>query len=145
MKPSLFVRDILTDSFFTGALVVLCSDFRKLLPLRGVRLFEEVLRFFYSLTVPSVRFVLPWLMQIILYRNAWLLLYHMRSFPADHGCELASDVTFAVTVHYLPFPGILALYNGLGPTLVRTFPASGILFVVYEFTKSNMERLIFGM
>ncbi|XP_055331793.1 mitochondrial ornithine transporter 1-like [Paramacrobiotus metropolitanus] len=40
--------------------------------------------------------------------------------------------------------GVLALYNGLTPTLIRTFPASGILFVVYEFTKSSLEKLVFG-
>ncbi|GAV07944.1 hypothetical protein RvY_17718 [Ramazzottius varieornatus] len=39
--------------------------------------------------------------------------------------------------------GILALYNGLGPTLLRTFPASGALFLAYEYTKSTMEFLIF--
>ena len=39
--------------------------------------------------------------------------------------------------------GVLALYNGLMPTLIRTFPASGALFLAYEFTKSSMESLIF--
>lgn len=31
--------------------------------------------------------------------------------------------------------GILALYKGLGPTLLRTFPATGALFLAYESTK----------
>ncbi|OQV14340.1 Mitochondrial ornithine transporter 1 [Hypsibius exemplaris] len=39
--------------------------------------------------------------------------------------------------------GVLALYNGLMPTLLRTFPASGSLFLAYELTKSSLETLIF--
>ncbi|XP_060065856.1 mitochondrial ornithine transporter 1-like [Ylistrum balloti] len=31
--------------------------------------------------------------------------------------------------------GIRALYNGLGPTIVRTFPSTGALFLTYETTK----------
>lgn len=31
--------------------------------------------------------------------------------------------------------GIRALYNGLGPTVVRTFPSTGALFLTYETTK----------
>nr|ACO15775.1 Mitochondrial ornithine transporter 1 [Caligus clemensi] len=37
--------------------------------------------------------------------------------------------------------GILALYNGLLPTLIRTFPASGILFLTYEYSKKWMHAL----
>lgn len=31
--------------------------------------------------------------------------------------------------------GPLALYNGLAPTILRTIPATAVLFVVYEYTK----------
>jgi len=31
--------------------------------------------------------------------------------------------------------GVRALYKGLGPTLVRTFPATGALFLAVETTK----------
>lgn len=34
--------------------------------------------------------------------------------------------------------GILALYKGLGPTVLRTFPATGALFLAYETTKKYM-------
>lgn len=34
--------------------------------------------------------------------------------------------------------GIMALYKGLGPTVLRTFPATGALFLAYETTKKWM-------
>ncbi|KAF9410539.1 hypothetical protein HW555_010388 [Spodoptera exigua] len=36
--------------------------------------------------------------------------------------------------------GVLALYNGLKPTLVRTIPATAALFVVYEYSKKWMHQ-----
>lgn len=38
--------------------------------------------------------------------------------------------------------GIGALYNGLKPTLIRTIPATAILFVTYEYSKKLMHRLV---
>ena len=37
--------------------------------------------------------------------------------------------------------GALALYNGLTPTLIRTFPATGALFFAYEYSKKLMTQL----
>ncbi|ODN00340.1 Mitochondrial ornithine transporter 1 [Orchesella cincta] len=37
--------------------------------------------------------------------------------------------------------GVKALYNGLGPTLIRTFPATGALFLAYEYTKKAFNSL----
>lgn len=37
--------------------------------------------------------------------------------------------------------GPLAFYNGLTPTIVRTIPATAVLFVVYEYTKKLMNEL----
>jgi solute carrier family 25 ornithine transporter 2/15 len=34
--------------------------------------------------------------------------------------------------------GIAGLYRGLGPTLLRTFPSTGALFVAYEYSKEYM-------
>jgi len=31
--------------------------------------------------------------------------------------------------------GIIGFYNGLLPTLIRTFPSTGALFVAYEYSK----------
>jgi solute carrier family 25 ornithine transporter 2/15 len=39
--------------------------------------------------------------------------------------------------------GVRALFNGLEPTLVRTFPATGVLFVVYEYSKKFLHS-VFG-
>lgn len=36
--------------------------------------------------------------------------------------------------------GIRALYKGLGPTILRTFPATGSLFLAYESTKKYLGR-----
>ncbi|XP_059151013.1 mitochondrial ornithine transporter 1-like [Physella acuta] len=37
--------------------------------------------------------------------------------------------------------GVKALYRGLGPTVIRTFPATGALFLAYETTKKYLGRL----
>lgn len=37
--------------------------------------------------------------------------------------------------------GILALYNGLTPTVIRTFPATGALFFAYEYSKKFMQNI----
>ena len=42
-------------------------------------------------------------------------------------------------VWYL-FAGIRALYNGLGPTVIRTFPSTGALFLTYETTKKVLSN-----
>lgn len=42
------------------------------------------------------------------------------------------------------FSGPKALYKGLGPTLVRTFPATGSLFLAYETTKKFLTNLADG-
>ncbi|XP_065568618.1 mitochondrial ornithine transporter 1-like isoform X2 [Artemia franciscana] len=38
--------------------------------------------------------------------------------------------------------GFLALYNGLGPTLVRSFPANGALILTYETSRKYMHEVI---
>lgn len=38
--------------------------------------------------------------------------------------------------------GVMMLYSGLGPTLLRTFPATGALFLAYENSKKWMHQLI---
>lgn len=37
--------------------------------------------------------------------------------------------------------GIGALYNGLKPTILRTIPATAVLFVVYEYSKKFMTQI----
>ncbi|CAH2224992.1 Mitochondrial ornithine transporter 1 [Pelobates cultripes] len=36
--------------------------------------------------------------------------------------------------------GVLALYSGLTPTLIRAFPANGALFVAYEYSRKLMMK-----
>ncbi|XP_046816962.1 mitochondrial ornithine transporter 1 [Vespa crabro] len=38
--------------------------------------------------------------------------------------------------------GIGALYNGLKPTLIRTIPATAMLFITYEYTKKLIHRFV---
>ncbi len=37
--------------------------------------------------------------------------------------------------------GVMALYNGLLPTLLRTFPATGALFCAVEYSKKFMHSM----
>lgn len=46
---------------------------------------------------------------------------------------------FTTLVHITRNEGILALYNGLKPTLVRTIPATAVLFLTYEYTKKFLH------
>ena len=38
--------------------------------------------------------------------------------------------------------GPLAFYNGLAPTILRTIPATAVLFLVYEYSKKMMLELL---
>ncbi len=38
--------------------------------------------------------------------------------------------------------GLGALYSGLTPTLIRTFPATGALFFAYEYSKKLMHQVV---
>lgn len=37
--------------------------------------------------------------------------------------------------------GVSAFYNGLKPTMIRTIPATAVLFAVYEYSKKAMNYL----
>lgn len=37
--------------------------------------------------------------------------------------------------------GVSALYNGLKPTILRTIPATAVLFAVYEYSKKFMSNV----
>ncbi|GFY56609.1 mitochondrial ornithine transporter 1, partial [Trichonephila inaurata madagascariensis] len=65
-------------------------------------------------------------------------------FPADViksrlQISKSNDSTVAVTKELIRKEGFKALYKGLGPTVLRTFPASGALFVAYEYTKQFLN------
>ena len=47
----------------------------------------------------------------------------------------------AVGLEIMRKEGVLALYNGLTPSVFRTIPASAALFLVYEYSKKFMEEM----
>lgn len=63
--------------------------------------------------------IIGWLLWMNNYDYGWILLEHMEC------------------VCYL---GVRALYSGLTPTMVRTFPANGALFLGYEVSRKLMMK-----
>ncbi|XP_014661831.1 PREDICTED: mitochondrial ornithine transporter 1-like [Priapulus caudatus] len=59
--------------------------------------------------------------------------------------QVLTDDTRFVTVlmSYLKrgLPGVRDMYRGLGPTLLRTFPATGALFITVEYSRKLMHSL----
>jgi len=67
-------------------------------------------------------------------------------FPADviksrQQVSGVSEPLFRSGLNIARSEGALALYNGLTPTLIRTFPATGALFFAYEYSKKLMTQL----
>jgi len=54
----------------------------------------------------------------------------------------ASTPMLTVMTDILKKEGLARLYSGLGPTLLRTFPATGALFLAYETSKKWMNENI---
>lgn len=48
------------------------------------------------------------------------------------------ESTIAVLISVARNEGIRTLYQGLTPALIRTFPATGALFLTYEHSKDFM-------
>lgn len=66
-------------------------------------------------------------------------------FPADvikSRIQVAGSTKgmFAVGLDIFRKEGCFALYNGLTPTILRTIPATAVLFLVYEYTKKCLEN-----
>ncbi|KAM8976508.1 mitochondrial ornithine transporter 1-like [Pelodytes ibericus] len=55
------------------------------------------------------------------------------------GKQVGFMATFS---HIVKNEGISALYSGLKPTLIRAFPANGILFVTYEYSRKLMMKQV---
>ncbi|XP_063231027.1 mitochondrial ornithine transporter 1 [Bacillus rossius redtenbacheri] len=74
------------------------------------------------------------------------MLFWTAIFPADvvksriqiQHCETS---LFSMIVNIFRTEGILALYSGLQPTLVRTIPATAMLFLVYEYSKKLLHNV----
>ena len=52
-----------------------------------------------------------------------------------------SEPMFRAGLDIVRKEGVMALYNGLTPSLIRTFPATGALFFAYEYSKKLMQQL----
>ncbi|CAH2063379.1 unnamed protein product, partial [Iphiclides podalirius] len=70
-------------------------------------------------------------------------------FPTDvikSRVQISNEKQKFLTVGYeiVKKEGVLALYNGLKPTLIRTIPATATLFVVYEYSKKIMHQSFGG-
>lgn len=66
-------------------------------------------------------------------------------FPADvikSRIQVAGSTRgmFDVGLEIFRKEGPLALYNGLTPTVLRTIPATSVLFLVYEYTKKFLTQ-----
>lgn len=67
-------------------------------------------------------------------------------FPADvikSRVQISNIKTnmFVMGLNIARTEGISALYNGLKPTIIRTIPATAVLFVVYEYSKKFMSQI----
>ncbi|XP_066287373.1 mitochondrial ornithine transporter 1-like [Branchiostoma lanceolatum] len=47
----------------------------------------------------------------------------------------------AVFLQILRTEGVRALFSGIGPCLIRTFPANGALFIAYEYSRKSLLQL----
>eukprot|EP00914_Ancora_sagittata_P029533 GHVO01058460.1.p1 GENE.GHVO01058460.1~~GHVO01058460.1.p1 ORF type:complete len:309 (+),score=23.92 GHVO01058460.1:104-928(+) len=56
----------------------------------------------------------------------------------------ATEGIHKVFLSILRNEGVLALYKGLGPTLLRTFPATGALFLAYENSTKILNSAYYG-
>lgn len=71
------------------------------------------------------------------------------TFPADviKSRIQVSNLTgnlYTVGLDIVKKEGVSALYNGLRPTLLRTFPATATLFLTYEYSKKYMHEFFSG-
>jgi solute carrier family 25 ornithine transporter 2/15 len=65
-----------------------------------------------------------------------------RKKTAENNTHVLSVPELSLSIFtFLYFLGYLALYSGLQPTLVRTIPATGTLFLLYETTKKVLHKL----
>lgn len=78
---------------------------------------------------------------------------NLRDFDAEWGCMLlligpswgpdssvGSDLWGCLTPSCPT--GFTALYSGLTPTMIRTFPANGALFLAYELSRKFMMETV---
>ncbi|XP_065337378.1 mitochondrial ornithine transporter 1 isoform X1 [Cloeon dipterum] len=72
------------------------------------------------------------------------ILFWTSVFPADVvksriQVQGSKEPFFRMLIKIFKNEGILALYNGLQPTVIRTIPASAALFLAYEYSKKFLQ------
>lgn len=72
--------------------------------------------------------------------SLWIAIFPFDVVKSKIQIESLSNVSMiSVMRKIVKNEGIKGLYRGLFPTLLRTLPASGALFVAYEYSKFYME------
>ena len=72
----------------------------------------------------------------------WLAVYPIDVVKSRIQVDYNSQYIFTVLLKIIRKDGIAGLYRGLTPTLIRTFPSAGALFVAYEETKIFLTKAI---
>lgn len=70
--------------------------------------------------------------------SLWLAIFPFDLVKSRIQVDNLKDGLIVVLTRIIREEGVTGLYRGLGPTLIRTFPATGALFVAYEYSKSVM-------
>ncbi|XP_077148551.1 mitochondrial ornithine transporter 1-like isoform X3 [Ranitomeya variabilis] len=71
----------------------------------------------------------------------WLSVYPVDSVKSRiQVLSLASGSFLISFLHILKTEGLLTLYNGLMPTIIRSFPSNAALFLAYEMTKRTLTE-----
>lgn len=71
----------------------------------------------------------------------WLFIFPADVIKSRIQVTGSKDPLIKVFLQIFKQEGVLALYNGLKPTLVRTIPATGALFLVFENTKKILHSI----
>ncbi|OAF65980.1 Mitochondrial ornithine transporter 2 [Intoshia linei] len=73
--------------------------------------------------------------------SLWVVIFPIDVVKSRIQLSITKTNPVNLALRILKNEGLFALYKGLGPTLLRTFPASGALFLAYENTKHYISLL----
>ncbi|XP_011297762.1 mitochondrial ornithine transporter 1 [Fopius arisanus] len=72
----------------------------------------------------------------------WLVIFPADVVKSRIQVQSLTDPALVIMKEIARKEGIGALYNGLKPTLIRTFPATATLCVTYEYSRKYMQSLL---
>lgn len=70
----------------------------------------------------------------------WLAIYPFDLFKTKVQVQMRDESILQLMRSTYNGQGIKGFYRGLTPTLIRTFPAAGSLFVIYEVVNSTLTN-----